>query len=154
MVYSFIHSRHFYSASSGPLLLRGAPDYSTDTVLELTCSSATGNYEWRNFPRCLRGGLIGIRTCDLPDARHRTYDLPDARHRTDHRDTTPHMLELCVVPKTCVFSGCLCALFVSMPDFDREIKRDWHPLRPTGKKSGPSLSSVHVRFVLFPLPLH
>ena len=33
---SFIHSvRHFYSsAPSSPLLLRGAPDYSKDTVLE------------------------------------------------------------------------------------------------------------------------
>ena|SRR6218665_936744 len=32
---SFIHSYHFYSAPSSPLLLRGAPDYSTDTVSEL-----------------------------------------------------------------------------------------------------------------------
>ena len=32
--YNFIHSGHFYSAPSSPLLLRGAPDYSTDTVLE------------------------------------------------------------------------------------------------------------------------
>src|SRR6218665_505133 len=31
---SFIHSGHFYSAPSSPLLLRGAPDYSTDTVSE------------------------------------------------------------------------------------------------------------------------
>ena len=31
---SFIDSGHFNSASSSPLLLRGAPDYSTDTVLE------------------------------------------------------------------------------------------------------------------------
>jgi len=33
-IHSFIHSGHFYSAFSSPLLLRGAPDYSTDTVLE------------------------------------------------------------------------------------------------------------------------
>ena len=32
----FIHSGYFYSASSIPLLLRGAPDYSIDTVSELT----------------------------------------------------------------------------------------------------------------------
>src|SRR6218665_1039051 len=31
---SFIHSGHFYSAPSSPLLLRGAPDYSADTVSE------------------------------------------------------------------------------------------------------------------------
>src|SRR6218665_2959626 len=30
----FIHSSHFYSAPSSPLPLRGAPDYSTDTVSE------------------------------------------------------------------------------------------------------------------------
>jgi len=28
----FIHSQYFYSISSSPLLLRGALDYSTDTV--------------------------------------------------------------------------------------------------------------------------
>jgi len=31
---SFIHSGHFYSAPSSPLLLRGAPVYSMDTVSE------------------------------------------------------------------------------------------------------------------------
>src|SRR6218665_794655 len=36
----FIHSGHFYSALSSPLLLRGAPDYSTDTVSEFTRRSA------------------------------------------------------------------------------------------------------------------
>jgi len=30
-----IHSGHFYSATSSPLLLGGAPDYSTDTVFEV-----------------------------------------------------------------------------------------------------------------------
>src|SRR6218665_2663573 len=33
-IHSFIHFGHFYSAPSSPLLLRGAPDYSTDTVSE------------------------------------------------------------------------------------------------------------------------
>src|SRR6218665_3697882 len=33
-LHSFIHSGHFYSAPSIPLLLRGAPDYSTNTVSE------------------------------------------------------------------------------------------------------------------------
>src|SRR6218665_1083500 len=33
-IHSFIHSGHFYSAPSSPLLLRGAPDYSTDTASE------------------------------------------------------------------------------------------------------------------------
>ena len=31
---ALIHSGYFYSAPSSPLLLRGAPDYSTDTVSE------------------------------------------------------------------------------------------------------------------------
>ena len=34
LIHSFIHSGHFYSAPSSSLLLRGAPDYSTDTVSE------------------------------------------------------------------------------------------------------------------------
>src|SRR6218665_2573770 len=39
----FIQSEYLYSASSSPLLLRGAPDYSTDAVSELTRRSTTGN---------------------------------------------------------------------------------------------------------------
>src|SRR6218665_982211 len=39
------HFGYFYSTSSSPLLLRGAPDYSIDTVSELTRRSATGNCE-------------------------------------------------------------------------------------------------------------
>jgi len=56
LIHSFIHSGYFYSASSSPLLLRGAPDYSIDTVSELTRRSATGNCEWRICPRSLHGG--------------------------------------------------------------------------------------------------
>jgi len=54
--HSFIHSGYFYSASSSPLLLRGAPDYSIDTVSKLTRRSATGNCKWRTCPRSLHGG--------------------------------------------------------------------------------------------------
>ena len=78
----FIHSGYFYSASSSPLLLRGAPDYSIDSVLELTRQSIIGNCEWRTCPRSLRGSWSGVRTCDLLDARHWTYQ----------RATMPHIL--------------------------------------------------------------
>ena|SRR6218665_490268 len=42
---AFINSGYFYSASSSPLLVRGAPDDSIDTVLELTRQSTADNYE-------------------------------------------------------------------------------------------------------------
>jgi len=35
-IYSFIHSRYFYSTSSSLLLFRGTPDKSIDAVSELT----------------------------------------------------------------------------------------------------------------------
>src|SRR6218665_2370234 len=41
-IHSFIHSAHFYSAPSSPLLLRGAPDYSTDVSRGFT-PKRTGN---------------------------------------------------------------------------------------------------------------
>src|SRR6218665_2518128 len=34
-IHTFIHSGYFYSASSSPLVLSGAPDYSTDTGSEI-----------------------------------------------------------------------------------------------------------------------
>ena len=74
----FIHSRSFYSASSSTLLLRGAPNYSTNTVLKLTCRSATGICGWKTCQRSLHAGYW---TCNLQDARHRTY----------HRATTSHI---------------------------------------------------------------
>jgi len=42
-IHSFIHSGYFCSAFSSPLLLRGAPKYSIDTVSELTSPSATSS---------------------------------------------------------------------------------------------------------------
>ena len=39
---SFIHSGHFYSAPSSPLLFRGAPDYSTDTVSRRRAQATAG----------------------------------------------------------------------------------------------------------------
>ena len=85
---SFIHSRYSCSATSSPLLLRGASDYRIDTVSKLTRSrSATGNCEWRTCPRSLRGGWSGIRTCNPADARHRTlllYRPPRPSRPTGH----------------------------------------------------------------------
>src|SRR6218665_2886156 len=37
-IMTFIHSGYFCCASSSPLLFRGAPDYSSDTMSELTCT--------------------------------------------------------------------------------------------------------------------
>ena len=83
-IHSFIYSRYFYSTSSSPLLLRGAPDYSINIVSELTCWRTTGNCEWWTCPSSLRGGYSGIRTCDPLDAMHRTY----------HWATMPHVYML------------------------------------------------------------
>src|SRR6218665_911869 len=59
---SFIHSGHFNSAPSSPLLLRGAPDYSTDTVSKFHAEAhrqlqvkdlpkvPTGRLEWESNP--------------------------------------------------------------------------------------------------------
>jgi len=83
-LHSFVHSRYFYSASSSPLILRVTPDYSIDTVSELTHRSSTGNCERRTCQRWLRGSWSGIQKCDHPDARHRTY----------HWTTTPSLDEV------------------------------------------------------------
>jgi len=60
----FIHFGYFYSASSSPLLRRGALDYSINTVSELARQSTTGNYEWRSCPKSLHDSYSQIRTCD------------------------------------------------------------------------------------------
>jgi len=48
-IHSFIHSGHFFSAPSSPLLLRGAPDYSTDTVSEFH-SEANRQLQVKDLP--------------------------------------------------------------------------------------------------------
>src|SRR6218665_3868584 len=48
--HSFIHSGHFYSAPSSPLLLRGAPDYGTDTVSEFH-AEAHRQLQVKNLPK-------------------------------------------------------------------------------------------------------
>src|SRR6218665_400729 len=63
LIHSFIHSGHFYSTPSSPLLLTGAPDYSTDTVSEFHTKAhrqlqvkdlpkvPTWRLEWESNPR-------------------------------------------------------------------------------------------------------
>src|SRR6218665_614422 len=51
-IHSFIHSGHFYSAASSPLLLRGAPDYSTDTVSEFH-AEAHRQLQVKDLPKVL-----------------------------------------------------------------------------------------------------
>jgi len=48
--HSFIHSGHFYINPSSPLLLRGAPDYSMDTVSEFH-AEAHRQLQVKDFPR-------------------------------------------------------------------------------------------------------
>jgi len=80
LYHSFIHSGYFHIASSTRLQLRGAPDYSIDTVSELTRWNATGNCEWKTCPRSLRGCYSNIRTCYPPYGRHRTYHWAPTPH--------------------------------------------------------------------------
>src|SRR6218665_1581702 len=72
-IHSIIHSGYFYSASSSPLLLRGAPDYCIDTVSELTHRSATSNCERRTCPKVPTWRIECHSTCDSSDASHRAF---------------------------------------------------------------------------------
>ena len=49
--HSFIHSGYFYSTSSSPLLLRGALDYSIDTVLELIMAKRYRQLRVKDLPK-------------------------------------------------------------------------------------------------------
>ena len=59
LIHSFIHS--FYSASSSPLLLRGAPEYSIDTVSEIARRSATV----KDLPKVYVAARVGFETTTL-----------------------------------------------------------------------------------------
>src|SRR6218665_1163992 len=51
VVISFIHSGYFLSASSSPLLLRGASDYSLETVSELTRQKRYRQLRVKDLPK-------------------------------------------------------------------------------------------------------
>src|SRR6218665_632483 len=55
-IHSFIHSGHFYNATSSPLLLRGAPDYSKDTVSEFH-AEAHRQLQVKDLPKVPRAGV-------------------------------------------------------------------------------------------------
>src|SRR6218665_624645 len=67
---SFIHSGHFYSASSSPLLLRGAPDYSKDTVSEFHVE-AHRQLQVKDLPKVPTWRLERGRTPNPPVESHR-----------------------------------------------------------------------------------
>src|SRR6218665_985455 len=74
-IHSFIQAI-FCSASSSPLLLRGAPDKARILYRSFT----PGNCERRTCPRSLRGGQSGIRTHDPSDERRRSTNEPPCSH--------------------------------------------------------------------------
>ena len=74
IIHSFINSWCFYSTSSSPLLLRSTPDYSIDTLSELTCRNATWNCKWRTCPRSLHGGKNGMRPSRFRQSSPHNYN--------------------------------------------------------------------------------
>ena|SRR6218665_1243793 len=78
----FIHSDHFYSASSSPLLLRGAPD-STDTVPEFHTEApqATVSEGLARGPYMVARAVVELMTL-----RTKGVDSTNAPH-TPHNDT-------------------------------------------------------------------
>src|SRR6218665_746535 len=91
----FIHSGHFYSALSSPLLLRGTPDYSTDTVSEFQ-AEAHRQLQVQDLPK--------VPTWRLE--RESNPDLPVESHRLNQGATTSHnhnRLTLDLDPLACRF---------------------------------------------------
>ena len=66
--HSFIHSSHFYSAPSSPLLLRGDPDHSTDTEFH---AEAHRQLQAKDLPKVPTWRLEGSQTHDPPVESHR-----------------------------------------------------------------------------------
>src|SRR6218665_1035735 len=69
-IHSFIHSGHFYSAISSPLLLRGAPDYNTDTVSEFHAETHS-QLQVKALPKAPTWRLEWGRIHDPPVESHR-----------------------------------------------------------------------------------
>src|SRR6218665_813450 len=90
MIHLFIHSGYFYSAPSSPLLLRGAHDYSKDTVPEFHAEApqATAVKDLPKCPRSLRGGYSGNQTHDPPVESHRLNQYATTSH-SDSEKCTP-----------------------------------------------------------------
>jgi len=89
---SFIHSGYFTSASSSPLLLRGVPDYITHTVSCLTRRRATGNCEWRIFPK------VPTRRLEW-DFEHATCRMQGTKFTTEPQ--SPKSSSGCLSPVAC-----------------------------------------------------
>src|SRR6218665_812286 len=79
LIYLLIHSGHFYSAPLSPLLLRGAPDCSTDTVSEFH-AEAHRQLQVKDLPK--------VPTWRLE--RERTHDPPVESYRLNQGATTSH----------------------------------------------------------------
>src|SRR6218665_2391581 len=81
--HSFIHSGHFYSALSSPLLLRGAPDYSTDTTVSKFHAEAHRQLQLKDLPKVPTWRLY--RAGVEPTIVRLTYTLYYHHHRLHRR---------------------------------------------------------------------
>ena len=76
-IHSFIHSGYFYSASSSPLLLRGAPNYSIDTVSEFHAEAPQATAS----EGLAQGAYVAARTgFELATLRIKAPNLPIGHH--------------------------------------------------------------------------
>src|SRR6218665_1654809 len=89
---SFIHSGHFYSASSSPLLLGGAPDYNKDTVSEFHAEAH------RQLSKGLaQGSYVSARAGVEPTTlRLRVVDLTNVPPRPTHTQAGSHLFPDCI----------------------------------------------------------
>ena len=77
-----IHSGYFYSTSSSPLLLMGAPDYSIDTVSELTRRSSIQTTVGEGLAQ---GSCMATRVgLELPTFRAKDTELTTEPPAPDH----------------------------------------------------------------------
>ena len=139
-IHSFIHSGYFYSTSSSPLLLRGAPDYSTDTVSESTRQSTTGNCKWRTcrstwwLARDSNLRPFGRKATNLPMSHHtpqkirievsgRFGERPSYRQDDScTADTSPHQSFCSSCP--CIAHSSFQTCFPCSPCSDHHVRFD------------------------------
>ena len=95
--YSFIHSGHFYRASSSQLLLRGAPDYSADTVTEFHAEAHRQLFTSKGLAQ---GPYMAARAGG-------TNDPPVESHRINQCATTSHNVSVAFNNVASVVCFCL-----------------------------------------------
>ena len=145
---TLIHSGYFYSASSSPLLLRGATAPDAAWILCRNFTTKSHRQLWvKDLPRSLCGARAGVEPMNL---RTKGVDSTHAATHAPHTCLTCSLLFTFEIIPLCISCECLYSITVLRPTLEYPVDLLWPAARYFGNTTSRQLCVTRSSAILKP----